>query len=140
MSTDTTTAPASASTGGQIFGYELRLNLADCDRAIISSGAELLSWAQRVVDAIDMNPYGEPWIEHFGPKNDPSKIGFTLFFPIETSNLLVHACDDSRTAFINVYSCKKFNPQVVVDLTKLMFDTELCVVQDFSERRAPVRA
>jgi S-adenosylmethionine/arginine decarboxylase-like enzyme len=129
MSIDT--APAQ----GELFGYELRMNLADCDRAMIGDPGELLSWAQRLTEEIGMTAWGEPWIEHFGPT--PEKTGWTLFFPLTESNITIHANDDPLTAFINVFSCMPFDPDKAIPLTKKMFDTEKCT-HDFTERRAPV--
>lgn len=119
---------------GEIFGYELRLNLGLCDRAVITNPAELLSWAQRLAQKIGMTPYGEPWIEHFGPAG---KVGWTVFFPITESNFTVHANDDSLSAFVNIFSCKIFDPELATDITATFFDTEACVVQDFTSRRIP---
>lgn len=122
---------------GRIFGYHLRIELGGCDLDKVRNGHEILSWAQRLVspdEGIDMKPYGEPWLDHFGP--EPGKIGWTLFFPITASNLLVHANDDGSALF-DIFSCNWFDPDKAIEFTAKFFGSTVPPTHDFKIRRVP---
>ena len=59
-----------------------------------------------------MKAYGEPQIVHFG---EDDKQGYTLVQLIETSNICAHFCDDTGDAYIDVFSCKPYDRDVVRD-------------------------
>ena len=57
-----------------------------------------------------MVPLGEPLIHHFGSGN---KAGYTLVQLIETSNITAHFCEETNDMYLDVFSCKPFDPSVV---------------------------
>ena len=67
-----------------------------------------------------MEKHGEPLIVKFG-KDD--KIGFTYSQLITTSNICCHYCDNNMM-FLDVFSCKKFNEQTIIDYIKEFYGTE----------------
>ena len=70
------------------------------------------------VNDIDMKAYGEPMIIHFGTED---KQGYTLVQLIETSNIAAHFVEETSTAYFDVFSCKPFDPLVVIRLVKEYF-------------------
>ncbi len=151
---DVTPAPAPS---GRVFGYELRLNLSYCDPAKVKDPDVLLKWADDMAKILDLEIYGNPWLEHFGPDPEvlPDAIGNTLFVPVLTSNMiarlsaippgdfLVHANDGNCTVYVNIFYCapegEEKDIQGAVNLTIKAFGAEGVEVQDFTERRAPRR-
>jgi len=65
-----------------------------------------------------MIPYGDPILKHFG---EGSKAGFTLVQLIETSNITAHFCDESRDIYLDVFSCKDYDPKKVVEIVETYF-------------------
>ena len=65
-----------------------------------------------------MVAYGQPMIQHFG---EGDKAGFTLVQLIETSNITGHFCDESGDVYLDVFSCKEFNPKVVEEVVTHYF-------------------
>jgi len=57
-----------------------------------------------------MVPYGHPQIIHFGTGN---KAGYTLVQLIETSNIVAHFVEEYDDMYLDVFSCKDFNPGIV---------------------------
>ena len=57
-----------------------------------------------------MIAYGEPQIVMFGTGN---KKGYTLVQLIETSNICAHFVEETNDMYLDVFSCKPFNPLVV---------------------------
>lgn len=118
----------------QAWGYHLTLDIGGCDPDLIRSKNNVAAFAKVLVDKIDMVAYGEPQVVHFG---DGDKEGFTLVQLIETSNITGHFCNSTNTAYLDVFSCKDFDPAVVKEVAKqfFMFKTS---VENFFKRDAIV--
>ena len=65
-----------------------------------------------------MVAFGEPWVVEFGSGN---KQGFTLVQLIETSNIVAHFCNDSGDGYLNVFSCKDFATDEVIETVNEYF-------------------
>jgi len=93
------------------WGYHLMLDCAGADHARITSGENITAFAKKLVERIDMVAYGEPQVVNFGSGN---KAGYTLVQLIETSNICAHFCNDTDTYYLDVFSCKPFDNDVVI--------------------------
>lgn len=100
------------------WGYHLILDCADGRRGAISDGANIDAFARQLVKDIDMVAYGDPQVVMFGTGN---KAGYTLVQLIETSNICGHFCNDSGDAYLDVFSCKPYDKEVVKQLAKQYF-------------------
>ena len=113
------------------WGYHLMLNVSGCDHGSITSYDNVYYFSKQLVEDIDMVSFGEPQIINFGSGN---KAGFTLVQLIETSNICAHFCNETDTFYLDVFSCKTFNPDVVFNLVKEFFKSEkidsLFVIRD----------
>jgi S-adenosylmethionine/arginine decarboxylase-like enzyme len=65
-----------------------------------------------------MVAYGAPQVVHFGSGD---KSGYTLVQLIETSNITAHFCEESNDMYLDVFSCKPFNPKDVEAVVNLYF-------------------
>ena len=92
------------------WGYHLMLDCAGADHARITSGENIAAFAKTLVERIDMVAYGEPQVVRFGTGD---KAGYTLVQLIETSNICAHFCEDTDTYYLDVFSCRPFDLQVV---------------------------
>jgi S-adenosylmethionine/arginine decarboxylase-like enzyme len=68
-----------------------------------------------------MKPFGDPQILHFG---DGPRAGYTLVQLIHTSCITGHFCDESDSAYIDVFSCKPFEPSDVQKVVSEFFGPE----------------
>ena len=66
-----------------------------------------------------MVAYGEPLVKHFGEGN---KSGYTLVQLIETSNICAHFVEETDDIYLDVFSCKKFDPDTVERVVKRYFN------------------
>lgn len=96
----------------QYWGYHLILDVHACNKKKVKDQKYLADWVKDLVKTIDMVPYGEPQVIHFG-KNDPKLAGNTVLQFIETSNIMAHFCDKEGDAYVDVFSCKYFDKEVV---------------------------
>lgn len=69
----------------------------------------------------------------FGTGN---KKGFTLVQLISTSNICGHFCEEDNAAYLDVFSCKPYNINHVVDEVHKFFKPEDMRINYF-ERKAP---
>jgi S-adenosylmethionine/arginine decarboxylase-like enzyme len=67
-----------------------------------------------------MVAYGDTTIEHFAT-HDPTKAGYSMMQLIETSNLSAHFVELDKTMYLDVFSCKPYDNQIVIDTTKEFF-------------------
>jgi S-adenosylmethionine/arginine decarboxylase-like enzyme len=100
------------------WGYHLILDCADGKRDAVTDGNLITKFARQLVEDIDMVAYGEPQVVLFGTGN---KEGYTLVQLIETSNICGHFCSESGDLYLDVFSCKTFDREVVKKLVNEYF-------------------
>jgi S-adenosylmethionine/arginine decarboxylase-like enzyme len=117
------------------WGKHLILDAAGCSPKRIRSAVIIKNFTNELVRRIDMVAYGDPQIVMFGTGN---KKGYTLIQLIETSNIAAHFVEENNTMYLDVFSCKDFDAEIVKDLVSEYFDA-----QKFSSRvlmrQAPVQ-
>lgn len=102
------------------WGQHLILDMADCNENI-SRKESLLSFVTELVDAIDMVAYGEPIVEHFATHSQEAA-GYSLVQLIETSAISAHFSDHNRDVYLDVFSCKPFDNDIVVQVVDKYFE------------------
>jgi S-adenosylmethionine/arginine decarboxylase-like enzyme len=100
------------------WGQHLILDCSGCDYDLITSKTNIEAFVKKLVNDIEMEAYGEPMIVHFGHDN---KEGYTLVQLISTSNISAHFANESNAAYIDVFSCKSFCPDVVKRVVNQFF-------------------
>jgi S-adenosylmethionine/arginine decarboxylase-like enzyme len=101
------------------WGWHLVLNLYDCDPGLIQSAAVIRQFVIELCDVIEMRRFGEPTIVNFG--DDPRVAGYSLVQLIETSNICAHFANESSAAYLDIFSCKKFDPDIAADFCAATF-------------------
>jgi S-adenosylmethionine/arginine decarboxylase-like enzyme len=116
------------------WGYHLILNARSCVGPSIRCAENIRAFTQRLVKDIDMVPYGDPQIVMFGTGN---KKGYTLVQLIETSNICAHFVEESNDMYLDVFSCKTFDPHIVKKMVDAHFQPEIMrtslLIRDASE-------
>src|SRR5688500_12377071 len=92
------------------WGYHYIANYSRCNLEKITDADNVKQFSKALVDAIDMVAYGEPQVVNFGTED---KAGFTLVQLIETSNICAHFCNETGDVYLDVFSCKEFDPEIV---------------------------
>jgi S-adenosylmethionine decarboxylase len=107
-------------TTNQYWGYHLILDCHACHVPSIQSRDNVYNWIKHLVKAIDMEPIGEPRIEYTAAEF-PDKAGFTAIQVIVTSSIVAHFVDSTGDVYIDVFSCKPFDNDIVVASIKDAF-------------------
>lgn len=104
----------------KIFGYELIIDLKDCDIEKIASSIHLREYVDKLCKIIDMKTYGKCLLEYFGTAKAHTQ-GFSLMQFIETSSITGHFSEYWRNAYINIFSCKPYDRDLAVNFTRDFF-------------------
>ena len=97
------------------------LNISKCCPVSIRTPENILRFSNTLVKRIDMIPYKEPQLVMFGTGN---KKGYTLVQLIETSNITAHFVEETNDIYMDVFSCKRYDSEIVKDTIKEYFDAK----------------
>ena len=100
------------------WGYHLILDCAGCEHHAITDYDNIYDFTKQLVKDIDMIAYGEPQIVNFGSDD---KAGYTLVQLIETSNICAHFVNENDTMYLDVFSCKEYDDEIVKTLVEKYF-------------------
>lgn len=92
------------------WGWHLVLNMYHCNPERIKDAKVIRQFVIDLCDLIKMRRFGEPTIVNFG--EDPRVSGYSLVQLIETSNICAHFADESAAVYLDIFSCKKFDPEI----------------------------
>lgn len=102
------------------YGSELILDIHGCDPKTIRSSKKLRQFVKLLCKKIKMKRYGKTRVEHFGHKK-PETSGYSIFQFIETSSITGHLSELWNSAYLNIFSCKEFDPKKVKSFAKEFF-------------------
>lgn len=101
------------------WGLSVGVDLKDCDKALIKNEKYIEQYIADLIKLIDMRAYGLPLIVRFG--DNPKVGGYTMMQLIETSSIVGHFVDESGGAYLDIFSCKFFDPQKVLEFSQAYF-------------------
>jgi S-adenosylmethionine/arginine decarboxylase-like enzyme len=103
------------------YGQHLMLTATGCNERLLDCDS-INAFIKALVKEIDMVAYGEPLIARFG---QGIEIGISAVQLIETSAITLHTNDGCRDLYLDVFSCKEYDPDVVLDVVDAFFDPHL---------------
>jgi S-adenosylmethionine/arginine decarboxylase-like enzyme len=89
------------------WGMLAAIDLHGCDPARLASADSIRRFVPTVIDAIGMRAHGPLALDRFG---DDDLEGWSALQFIETSSITVHADDVYSRCFVDIFSCKPFDP------------------------------
>jgi len=92
----------------QAWGILSSIDIRGCKKERITDEHVVRDFASALCKEIDMKAYGDPLVVHFG-KGEVE--GFSLVQLIETSLISGHFANESNRAFIDIFSCKYYEPE-----------------------------
>lgn len=98
----------------RVWGYHIMCDCAECNEGIRDK-QRIKSFVEDLLVKIKMKGYGDPIIVRFA-EHDPDAVGYTLVQLIETSAVTCHFSDNNLDAYLDVFSCAKFDPQTVMQV------------------------
>ena len=121
-----------------VWGQHLILDMGGCN-GNIARKESIRAFVAELVDAIDMVAYGEPIIEHFATHSQEAA-GYSLVQLIETSAISAHFSDHNRDVYLDVFSCKSFDVDMVIQVVDKYFEPKTIYMLSLGrEAKHPVR-
>jgi S-adenosylmethionine/arginine decarboxylase-like enzyme len=96
-------APAPSAPWGMLAAIDLH----DGDRARLADADTIRRFVPALIDAIGMQAHGPLMIDRFG---DDELEGWSALQFIETSSITIHADEVFGRCFVDVFSCRSFDP------------------------------
>ncbi len=101
------------------WGLLSSIDLHSCDGDIIRSASKIKQFVVELCELIKMKRFGECQVVHFG--EDEEVAGFSMTQLIETSLISGHFANKTNNVYLDIFSCKFYEPKVVADFAKKFF-------------------
>jgi len=90
------------------WGVSSCIDLYDCHLELMQDEAVIKRFVRELCELIKMRRFGETQVVRFG--DDPRVTGFSMTQLIETSLVSAHFADNSRSIYLDVFSCAPYDP------------------------------
>ena len=102
-----------------VWGIASSIDIYDCDPERIRSAEFIRQFVVDLCDLIEMKRFGETQVVHFG--EDEKVAGFSMVQLIETSLISAHFANLTNATYLDVFSCKPYDPEVARDFAERYF-------------------
>lgn len=103
----------------QAWGLLTSLDIHDCDPALIRDAESIRRFVRELCELIEMKRFGDTFVVDFG--EDPRVAGFSMTQLIETSLISAHFANESNTVYLDIFSCKFYEPLTAAEFSKNFF-------------------
>lgn len=109
----------------KVWGIASSFDIYDCNPDTIRSAAKIREFVVKLCDLIEMKRFGETTVVHFG--EDEKVAGFSMIQLIETSLISAHFANLTNTVYLDVFSCKPYDPAIVEEFAREFFGGSRCI-------------
>ena len=107
------------------WGVASSIDIYDCDPETIRSAERIRQFVIELCSLIEMKRFQDTLVVNFG--EDERVAGFSMVQLIETSLISGHFANLTNTAYLDVFSCKPYDPGVVAGFATTFFQGKRCV-------------
>lgn len=107
-----------------VWGIASSIDIYNCNPETIRSAEKIREFTEKLCDLIQMKRFGETVIVHFGEEERVA--GFSMVQLIETSLISAHFANLTNTVYLDVFSCKAYDLEVVEEFARSFFEGEYC--------------
>ena len=104
------------------WGLLASIDLYDCTPETIRDADAIKRFVRELCEHIDMRRFGECQVVHFG--DDPRVSGFSMTQLIETSLISAHFANETNATYLDVFSCKYFDPETTAQFAREFFGAQ----------------
>lgn len=105
-----------------VWGLLTSVDLYDCNPELIRDAEAIKRYVNELCQLIEMKKFGDTQVIDFG--EDERVSGFSMTQLIETSLISGHFANLTNAAYIDIFSCKYYDPQVAADFTQKFFQAK----------------
>lgn len=103
----------------QYWGMLSSLDAKNCNPDLIRSADAIKDYVIQLCDLIDMKRFQDTQVVHFG--EDEKVAGYSMVQLIETSLISGHFANLTNASYIDIFSCKIYDPIEAAEFTRKFF-------------------
>lgn len=103
----------------KVWGIASSIDIYGCDPEKIRSAEAIRRFVAELCELIEMKRFGDTQVVHFG--EDERVAGYSMVQLIETSLISAHFANLTNTTYLDVFSCKPYDPEIVKDFSQNYF-------------------
>jgi len=103
------------------FGYELLLDLYDCQPGVCDDLATGYKFLDEIVEYLGMEKQAPPSIFFTDASRFPDKAGLSGWAPLVESSIVIHTLSPKNFISIDIYCCKEFDIERAKEFVKKFF-------------------
>ncbi len=104
------------------WGLLTNLDIYGCNQELIRDSEKIKQYVIELCDLIGMKRFGECQVVHFGKEERVE--GDSMVQLIETSLIAGHFANLTNAAYIDIFSCRPYEPEQVARFSKEFFQAE----------------
>lgn len=108
-----------------LWGLATSVDIYECDAQTIRDAEKIRQFVVELCDLIEMRRFGETQVVHFG--EDEKVAGYSMVQLIETSLISAHFANLTNTVYLDVFSCKMYDPAVAAAFAQRFFGGSHCI-------------
>jgi S-adenosylmethionine/arginine decarboxylase-like enzyme len=101
------------------WGLYSSVDISNCDPDIIRDAEAIRQYVIQLCDLIQMKRFGETIVVNFG--EDERVAGYSMIQLIETSLISGHFANLTNKSYIDIFSCKYYDPEVAAHFSQSFF-------------------
>ncbi|MEP6747584.1 MAG: S-adenosylmethionine decarboxylase [Bacteroidota bacterium] len=102
------------------WGLSTAIDLHNCNPAFIRNAEKIKDFTIQLCDLLTVRRFGECIVVNFGEHEEIA--GFSLVQLIETSLISGHFANMTNNAYIDIFSCKYYEPTIAINFCKTFFE------------------
>jgi S-adenosylmethionine/arginine decarboxylase-like enzyme len=110
-----------------VWGIACSVDIYNCAPKVIRDADAIRRFVVELCDLIQMKRFGDTQVVHFG--EDEKVAGFSMTQLIETSLISAHFANLTNTVYLDVFSCKPYDPEDVRSFAEEFFGGERSILQ-----------
>ena len=107
------------------WGLACSFDIYNCNPDTIRDAEMIRQFVYKLCDLIEMKRFGECVVVNFG--EDERVAGFSMTQLIETSLISAHFANQSNATYLDVFSCKPYDPEIVEAFAMEYFEGSHCI-------------
>jgi S-adenosylmethionine/arginine decarboxylase-like enzyme len=107
------------------WGLACSFDIYNCNPDTIRDAEMIRQFVYQLCDLIEMKRFGECVVVNFG--EDERVAGFSMTQLIETSLISAHFANQSNATYLDVFSCKPYDPEIVEAFAMEYFEGSHCI-------------
>lgn len=108
-----------------LWGLATSIDIYGCKPATIRDAEAIRRFVVELCELIEMRRFGDTLVVHFGEEERVA--GYSMVQLIETSLISAHFANLTNTVYLDVFSCKMYDPHVVEEFARKYFGGSHCI-------------